>query len=148
MYLIGLRRFPPLPVILKLASDEDETLRAAALQYFLDNISKYPEYDPSSFNDVTFIPAVQSDGKSVMGSPAKVFAESDAALLGFLIVHPSVRDVAIDKLKLRRHPSAGSLISLLENSPPVDLAVARQWFEYLAGRLTGKPFHSKSFPYK
>lgn len=137
MYLLGLRRFPPLSVILKLAADEDETLRSVALQYFLDNIAKYPEYNPSSFADLAFVPAVQPDGKSTMASPTRVFLEQDVALLGFLTVHPGVREVAMEKLKIGRHPPVFSLIPLLETSFPKDSALAHQWFEYLASRLTG-----------
>lgn len=146
MYQTGLRRFPPLPIILKLAADEDETLRSAALQYFLDNLSKYPDYNPSSFNGLDFVPAVRADGTNTMGSPGKVFVDPDAALLGFLTVHASIRDVAIDKLKLQRSPPTSMLLPLLENLPPQDPALARKWFEVLAGRLSGRHFDQVEEP--
>lgn len=137
MFQLGLRRFPPLPVILKLASDEDETLRTAALQYFLDNIAKYPDYEPSNFNALAYVPAVDPDGKKIMGTPEKVFVDSDASVLGFLTVHPSVQSVAVEKLKLQRSPPVSVLVPLLEKSPPQDPALAQKWFEVLAGRQSG-----------
>ena len=137
MYQLGLRRFPPLTDLLKLAASEDSALRKIALQYFFDNITKYPEYDPLDFANVDFVPAVCADGTETMGSPGKVYVESDAGLLGFLIVHPNIREAAVEKLKLQSSPPVTSLVPLLESSPPKDPVIARKWFEVLAGRLSG-----------
>lgn len=125
-------------MILKLASDPDETLRSAALRYFLENNTKYPDYDPAAVNNLAFVPAVQADGKSTMGTPGQVFIEPEAAVFGFLTVHPSIRNDARDKLKLKAHPPASLVLPVLEKSPPRDPSVAREWFEALAGRVSGK----------
>ena len=137
MYQLGLRRFPPLADLLKLAASEDSALRPIALQYFFDNIAKYPEYDPFDFASLAFVPAVRSDGSETMGLPGNVYVEPEAALLGFLTVHPDIREVAVEKLKLQQSPPVASLVPLLESSPPKDPAIARKWFEVLAGRLSG-----------
>lgn len=109
-----------------------------ALQYFLDNIAKYQDYDPAQVGDIAFVPAVLPDGKETLGTPAQVFTGPEAALFGFLVARPSIRNDARDKLKLKQHPPTSNVLSVLEKSPPQDPSVARQWFEALAGRLTGE----------
>ena len=138
LFQLGLKRQPPLQDLIKLASDSDEALRSAAFRYFLDNITKYPDYDPIDFKDVDFIPALSTDGSATIGSPSRVYTDSDSANFGFLVVHPSIRDVATEKLKLRKYPPTSLLLPILESTPPKEITDARKWFEILAGRLSGK----------
>ena len=139
LFNLGLRRFPPLPELLKISAGEVENLASIALKYFMDNSSKYyPDYDPHSFKNAKFVPAMTFDGKMTKGSPTEVFIHPDASVLEFLVVHPSVREVATDKLKLRQHPPISLILPLLESRAPQDVPTARRWFEALAGRLMGK----------
>lgn len=124
-------------MILKLASDSDETLRSAALKYFLDNYSRYPTYDPANFANLAFVPARDISGKLIVVTPNEAFVEPENAIFGFSVVDSSIRDSALDKLKIKKNPPASRLIALLEKSSPQDPSKARQWFEILAGHISG-----------
>lgn len=126
-----------MPTILKLAADQDKATRSVALKYFLDNFQRYPDYDPANFWNLAYIPAITPDGKPTMGTPSQVFVNVDASLFGLLIVDPSVRDAAVDKLKLETQPSTSLILPVLSKSPPADLVSAQKLFEVLAGRISG-----------
>ena len=67
----------------------------------------------------------------------QVFVEQESAVLGFLVVHPSIRDVAAEKLKLRKYPPTGQVVQRLRSAAPHEETLAREWFETLAGRIAG-----------
>ncbi|KAL5520611.1 hypothetical protein ACEPAF_2612 [Sanghuangporus sanghuang] len=136
LFSLGLRRYPPLDVLLKLASDQDESLRSTALRYFLDNTSKYDDYDPDKFNHLAFVPALRPGGESTLGTPRQVFVDAEAAMFGFLVVQPGIRHDARDKLKLKHYPPTSLLLPILEKSPPQDPSISRKWFEELASHIT------------
>jgi hypothetical protein len=79
-----------------------------------------------------------------------VYADAEWAALGFTILDPTLQDRAgraASKLKLKKHPAISELVTFLKRSPPGDEATARQWFEILSGRLSGRisnlyPFES------
>lgn len=50
-------------------------------------------------------------------------------------MEPSLRNDALTKLKLSQHPPTAHIMPLLARQAPTDPALARQWFEYLAGRI-------------
>ncbi len=58
---------------------------------------------------------------------------------------PLLQDGAATKLKLKNHPPASELVTLLERFPPGDEAKARQWFEVLSGRVPGRPSYLYPF---
>ncbi|KAL5498075.1 hypothetical protein ACEPAH_3006 [Sanghuangporus vaninii] len=136
LFSLGLRRYPSLDVLLKLASDQGESLRSTALRYFLDNTSKYDDYDPDKFNHLAFVPALRPSGESTLGTPRQVFADAEAAMFGFLVVQPGIRHDARDKLKLKHYPPTSLLLPVLEKSPPQDPSISRKWFEELASHIT------------
>lgn len=73
LFKLGLRRSPPLGILLALAAGPDPVIRRAAFQYFLDNMtSKYPEYDIKPFASLPYVPAQRPDGTSFMGKPHEV----------------------------------------------------------------------------
>ena len=123
--------------MISLASNTEETLRSTALNYLLDNITKYPDYDPMDFKDVAFVPALSSDGKPSMGTPHQVYVDPDAIIFGFMVVHPSIRGTATEKLKLKQHPPTSLILPILESSPPREIPEAQKMFEVLAGRVSG-----------
>lgn len=56
---IGLRRFPPLKVLIDLCGNTDPIVRHVALKYFLDNYqARYSDYNPDNFPNIAFIPAL------------------------------------------------------------------------------------------
>jgi hypothetical protein len=69
---LGLRRFPPIDVLLGIAAGRPPT-NEKALRYLLAHIStQYPTFDPNAFSGVAFIPATGPDGKSLLAKPGEV----------------------------------------------------------------------------
>ncbi|KAI0701855.1 hypothetical protein BC835DRAFT_1435271 [Cytidiella melzeri] len=135
LHRLGLRRFPPLEVILALAAGPDEKIRSVALKYFLDNHgTRYTDYRPSSFVNLAFIPSVKGT-VPVMGKPGEVFASHTWASMGLLVTRPSLGPDAINKLGIRDHPPTTMLVSLLERNPPENVQTARQWYGAMASRI-------------
>jgi hypothetical protein len=60
-------------------------------------------------------------------------------------VDPQLPDGAAVKLKLKHHPPASELVTLLERFPPRDEAIARQWFEVLSGYVPGSVLRLYAF---
>ncbi|OBZ66504.1 hypothetical protein A0H81_13686 [Grifola frondosa] len=136
LFKLGLMRFPPLPVVINLASSQDVAVRAAALKYFLDNFAiYYADFDPSTFADLAFIPALK-DGTHCLAKPSDVFSSPCWATLGFMVADPSLKSDSLEKLKISEHPPTSQLVSLLKTSPPQSHDTARKWFEILAVRIT------------
>ena len=54
---------------------------------------------------------------------------------------PTLDSTAARKLKLNKHPPTSELVTLLKRSPPGEEVTARQWFEILAGCVSGITFH-------
>jgi hypothetical protein len=77
---LGLRRFPPVDVLLGIAAGSAPT-NAKALNYLLANISThYINFDPTAFSQVAFIPATR-DGRTFLAKPGEVSCVSqDAAM--------------------------------------------------------------------
>ena len=132
-------------------------MRGKALTFFLDNLSvKYSDYDPNTYRDLAFVPAIRDSERSLakpfevrlllsafyflyLNDEPQLYAGPEWAALGFSVIDPSLPDGTASKLKLIRHPPTSELVTLLEKSPPEDEASARQWFEVLSGR--GRLFH-------
>jgi hypothetical protein len=72
LYTLGLRRFPPIDVLLGLAAGRAPT-DEKALQYLLANVNNhYIEFDPSSFSGVAFIPAITPGRGLFLAKPGDV----------------------------------------------------------------------------
>lgn len=69
---LGLRRFPPIDVLLGIASGTAPT-KEKALNYLLSNTSThYANFDPTTFAQVAFIPATRRDGQTFLAKPGEV----------------------------------------------------------------------------
>ena len=136
LFNLGLRRFPPTEVILDIAA-KDEPRRTLALNYFLDNYTqKYTDYTPKAYANIAFVPAIHGGEKKLV-KPPEVFSNFEWQSLGFPILDPALRQDAIDKLKIKQHPSTDQLVRLLETSPPTTETQAREWFGVLSRRISG-----------
>ncbi|KZT11459.1 uncharacterized protein LAESUDRAFT_720694 [Laetiporus sulphureus 93-53] len=136
LFDLGLRRFPPLSVIVRLAANEDRAVNQAALRYLLDNIiTKYTDYDPRAFADFPFVPAIKGE-IACLAKPLEVFASFCWAQLGFTVVESSLRMEALMKLRIDEHPPTSALVNLLQSSPPTTESTAREWFSILSSRVT------------
>lgn len=72
LFSLGLRRYPPLDVLLGLAAGSSRT-NQRALEYLLANIqSHYLGFNPKMFENVAFLPATLPDGKQVLAKPGEV----------------------------------------------------------------------------
>jgi Protein of unknown function (DUF3684) len=66
LFSLGLRRAPPLSEILTIAASDNPSVREKALTFFLDNLSlKYSDYDPNTYRDLAFVPAVRGSERSL-----------------------------------------------------------------------------------
>ena len=75
-----------------------------------------------------------------MAKHSEVFSDAACAVLGFSVVHQSMRNEHLHKLKLVESPPTVRIVPILQKTPPQDEATARKWFEYLAGRLGGMQY--------
>lgn len=64
--------------------------------------------------------------------------DPECAVLGFNIVNPSIKDVALTKIGLERQPPTSMIMPLLSSSALQTPETAKQWFEVLAGRIAGE----------
>ncbi|KAH9061937.1 hypothetical protein EDB87DRAFT_1674160 [Lactarius vividus] len=125
----------PLEELLNIAASDNRTVGEKALTFFLDNLSlKYSDYDPNNFRDIAFVPAVRGTEK-VLAKPFELYASPEWAMLGFLVADPLLRDDPTNRLKLNNKPTTSEIMTLLERSPPIDEATARQWFEVLSSHV-------------
>ena len=67
-----------------------------------------------------------------------MFSETQWKVLGFSVVQDNCREAAVGKLGIQRHPPTSMLLSLLEKTPPLNEAIAQQWFEILSERISSK----------
>jgi len=58
--------------------------------------------------------------------------------MGFSVVRNDIKDEALAKLKIARHPSAAAATTVLLQKPPTSQDQARKIFEYLTSLLGGK----------
>jgi hypothetical protein len=72
LFTLGLKRYPPIDVLLGIAAGRPPT-HEKALQYLLSHMStQYPTFDPTAFVGVAFIPAKGTDGKAFLAKPGEV----------------------------------------------------------------------------
>ena len=72
LFQLGLRRFPPVDVLLGIAAGRPPT-NERALRYLLDKFqSQYVTFDANAFSGVPFIPSTSPTGHSVLAKPGEV----------------------------------------------------------------------------
>jgi hypothetical protein len=71
LFGLGLRRFPPIDVLLGIAAGSPPT-SDKALQYLLANThTNYTDFDPQTFA-IAYIPSTRPDGSRVLSKPGQV----------------------------------------------------------------------------
>ncbi|KAI5991739.1 hypothetical protein F5J12DRAFT_861117 [Pisolithus orientalis] len=127
-----LEPYPPLDVIIRKASSEENTMRKYAFAFLLDNMnSVYSNYDPADFQGIAFIPCGKWNHLQ-LGTPEQVFISSEWELLGFKRLHPSVNKDQTACLKIKDRPPASAIVKVLREKPPKDNKEAQSWFDLLA----------------
>ncbi|KAG9042649.1 hypothetical protein FS837_010600 [Tulasnella sp. UAMH 9824] len=135
LFEFGLRKFPPLEVILQLASNP--ATQRNAFGYLLENFDSLYSctYDPDQVAHLAFIPSIESDGTAFLARPGEVFTNPECGSFGFALVETSLRNASAEKLGVLKDPSATFLVSTLIDKPPNDPTTARKLFEYLTTRI-------------
>ncbi|RKP10023.1 hypothetical protein THASP1DRAFT_22221 [Thamnocephalis sphaerospora] len=145
LQFLGLRTYPPLDELLKIATHSDAARRAAALEFFTGNFNSYyrEQYRPKSIK-TAFLPC--ADDANALATPTECFIEPACATMGFHVLRPDLRQHA-DKFGVEPYPKAHQLIGHLTRLPPTSHASARVTFEFLAefssndiGALKTTPF--------
>ncbi|CAH1769260.1 12012_t:CDS:2, partial [Entrophospora sp. SA101] len=123
---LGLREYPPLDEILKLASNSP--IRQKAFEYFLDNFrDKYAkDYDARSIN-VPFLPCMDPN---VYSEPSKCFFNPECAIMGFNVLRKDLRCRA-EELGVEQYPNYLQLSDKLIKEPPENEEKAKLVFEFL-----------------
>ncbi|ORY21093.1 hypothetical protein BCR39DRAFT_570024, partial [Naematelia encephala] len=136
LFSLGLRRFPPIDILLGIAADRAPA-NQGALQYLLNNSSThYANFDPAAFSGVAFIPAVLPNGENVLAKPNEVFTNWACAILGFAVAQPHVATSEnAAKLRIATDPPMDKLVQALLVNPPLDLEKARSIFQYMSTRM-------------
>ena len=99
-------------------------------------MQKYADYTPDAHANIAFVPATHK-GKKKLVKPLEVFSNSDWRLLGFPVLDPTLRQDAVNKLRIKEHPPTDQLVRLLEVSPPTTESQAGEWFGVLSRRILG-----------
>lgn len=144
LFTLGLRRFPPIDVLLGIAAGRPP-MNQKALDYLLANLqTHYLNFDPKVFEGVAFLPAAKPDGTQILAKPGEVsyclYTRSEAecqvytnwscAILGFAIADQSIAspDIA-SKLRIPTDPPMEALVSAFLSRLPKDIDQARKIFE-------------------
>ncbi|CAG8599070.1 18033_t:CDS:2, partial [Acaulospora morrowiae] len=130
LYMLGLREYPPIDVILQLASSKSErSLREKALNYFLKNFrEKYSsDYKPDNIN-VAFLPCTEPD---VYETPLGCFYDPGCTAIKFHALRQDLRTRA-EELGVRQYPDSKDVLINLSKNPPGDRGKAIKTFDYLA----------------
>ncbi|KIY52910.1 hypothetical protein FISHEDRAFT_63575 [Fistulina hepatica ATCC 64428] len=137
LFGLGLRRYPPLDVLMPLCAGDmkDDKIRPTAYKYLVEKMTvHYNDYNPSRFDSLAFIPAMK-DARSCLATPKEVFFNNEWASFGFKVTHPIVTEDAANKLHVKKRPPTPLLLSFVSRNPPKDDIQAREWFGILATRL-------------
>lgn len=146
LFSLGVRRYPPIDVLVGLAADQPHSNKFA-LPYLLNHIgTHYVNFDPTTFAQVAFLPAVRPNGKTTMAKPGsvsavlidkgvselicQVFTNQSCSILGFSVVAPSIANPEIAaKLRIQSDPPMNSLVSALLGNASKDIDTSRRMFE-------------------
>ena len=135
IFALGLRRHPPLPDLLALASaaQPDAALRERAFAYLLRHFQEVyaGEYTLKTAARYAFVPRRAADaGEPALLPPTDVFTDAGAAVMGWPVADLAAGEAL--KLQLRMHPTSAQLVERLLANPPRDVEAARRVFGFLA----------------
>ncbi|WWC62006.1 uncharacterized protein I303_104593 [Kwoniella dejecticola CBS 10117] len=136
LFTLGLRRFPPIDVLLGIAAGRPPA-NEKALQYLLSNThNHYPMFRSEAFSEVAFIPATTYVGDNILAKPGRVFTNPQCSILGFSVAQPTVATPEnAAKLGIQSDPPMDQLIEALKANVTRDTAKAKKIFEYMSTRL-------------
>lgn len=137
LFELGLIRTPAVEKVLEIAAHAPEaSRRERALRYFLDGFASLgyaSAYSPTK-HALPFVPAMLN-GKEVLKTPAEVFGNQEATLLGFPVLAPQYA-AEETRLGVRRNPPADKLVSAIVKNPPATIEQASKLFAYLSTQVS------------
>lgn len=133
LHKLGLRKFPPEDVVLKLAAGPDKALREKALRYFVDqfHLNEYSAKLVSACNHA-FLPL--QDDKERLVRPWECYSNSNCSILGYPVIRSDLEIHAI-KFGVKPDPDIRDCVARLKKSPPNGPREAREKFGYFADRM-------------
>jgi hypothetical protein len=133
---LGLRAAPTylelIGIMANASRAQDVPLRNHAFKYFIDNyhFKGYDTYDHTSIQ----VPYLPIEGQDKLETPINCFTNERVTVLGFDILSKELR-VHASKFGVQANPPIQDCIRKLVENPPSSKRVARELFEYFAGRL-------------
>lgn len=129
---LGLRAYPAVPELVDMMASKDESLRSAAMTYFITNhyTNKYGAFNMGSCNKAI----MPIKGSSRLVTPDRCFTNERASILGFDILKPGLYDHA-SKFGVAQNPPVMECVTRLHAQPPKDRDSATNVFGYFATRL-------------
>ncbi|KAJ2964603.1 hypothetical protein NQZ79_g415 [Umbelopsis isabellina] len=131
---LGLRNYPSLTDILRLASDQSNSQeqRNQSLKFLVDHFDKYYEKDYHVERILQPIVPCQ-DGQ--YANPRDCYVNPECAILGFKVIVDEMK-MFRDKLGISEDPNAPQLLTAFKKHITKDQALARRIFEYMASRIS------------
>ncbi|KAL2268573.1 hypothetical protein VTJ83DRAFT_3419 [Remersonia thermophila] len=138
---LGLRPFPPVPLLVDMMASSDSKARAIAMQYFIGNhhINGYGAFDLSAC-DKCILP-IEGGKEGQLVRPSACYTNVHAAVLGYSILRKDLHQDAA-KFGVARDPPIAGCVERLVANPPKDRAMAITLFQYFATRI-GDLDHTK-----
>jgi Protein of unknown function (DUF3684) len=153
LFKIGLRKYPDLLELLKMASaaERRETALKFLLRHFEDEYQKsyLANYTTTAYAEIPFIPVEGESELSIVSKVSKslqdladclscfikVYIHRECVFVGFRRVREDFR-VNAERFKVQEQPSPSAILDCLSNSPPTS-DNAQKCFEYLWNRVQG-----------
>ncbi|KAL1838251.1 hypothetical protein VTJ49DRAFT_2860 [Mycothermus thermophilus] len=141
LFSLGLRPFPPVPLLIDMMASSDSKARATAMKYFIDNhhLNGYGSFDLSTC-DKCILP-IEGGKEGQMVRPSACYTNERAAVLGYNILRKDLHQHA-PKFGVARDPLITGCVERLIAKPPQDRAMAITLFQYFATRI-GDLDHTK-----
>ncbi|CAJ0836131.1 4791_t:CDS:10 [Entrophospora sp. SA101] len=128
---LGLRDFPPIDVILQLASSTTPLpVRQKALKYFIENFKeKYSKDYKPELVKFAFLPC--SADPNVYATPSECYSNPECAIMKFNVLHRELRHKA-EEFGIKQNPDRLQVLEKLRKEPPENEEKAKLVFSYLS----------------
>ncbi|CAZ82472.1 unnamed protein product [Tuber melanosporum] len=135
---LGLKKYPSAQDVLRIAavSADNETLREAALQYYVSN---YYHNGYTAFNaagmEMAFLPLKgKSQEKARLAAPRHCYSNPRAAIMGYDILRSDLQEHG-QKFGVSADPPMALCVDKLILQPPTTIGDAQEKFSYFSTRL-------------
>jgi hypothetical protein len=129
---LGLKRYPPEEVLLKLAAGSNRSLREKALRYYVDQFhaNNYSLKLVGGTN-MAFLPLEKDKERLVR--PVECYSNADSKVMGFDVIRQDLEPHAA-KFGVKNDPHMRDCVKRLQATPPPGPREAREVFGYFMNR--------------